>query len=162
MDVNFQFPGGACSLQRIAPTTVSLSSTVPGLNDDAEKVTHAILHHTAFEYENFDDLMSSYARLKGLGIEPDACLNHGLTMSLYYADPDGNLVELQVDNFADWDQSSEWMRTAPEFAANPIGSSSMPIWFSPPMKVELVRPDPRAKLRGKYPPQTKPDLHLPQ
>ena len=44
--------------------------------------------------------MSSYARLKGLGIEPDACVNHGVTTSLYYADPDGNQVELQVDNFA--------------------------------------------------------------
>ena len=44
-----------------------------------------------------------------------------MTTSFYYVDPDGNSVELQYDNFGDWQASSEWMRTSPEFAANPIG-----------------------------------------
>ena len=43
--------------------------------------------------------MLSFARLKDLGIEPEFCLNHGVATSFYYADPDQNLVELQVDNF---------------------------------------------------------------
>ncbi len=70
--------------------------------------------------------MASYLRIKELGIEPDVCLNHGMTLSLYYADPDGNMVELQVDNYGDWSKSTQWMRTAPEFAANPIG-----VFFDP-------------------------------
>jgi catechol 2,3-dioxygenase len=45
---------------------------------------------------------------------------------MYYSDPDDDLVELQVDNFGDWSKSSEWMRTSPEFAANPIG-----VFFDP-------------------------------
>lgn len=49
-----------------------------------------------------------------------------MTTSFYYADPDGNSVELQSDNFGDWSQSSEYMRTTPEFAANPIGVSVDP------------------------------------
>ena len=44
-----------------------------------------------------------------------------MTFSYYYADPDGNHVELQVDNFGDWAESTEWMRTSEEFKANPIG-----------------------------------------
>ena len=44
-----------------------------------------------------------------------------MTFSYYYADPDGNHVELQVDNFGDWSKSTEWMRTSEEFKANPIG-----------------------------------------
>ena len=44
-----------------------------------------------------------------------------MTLSYYYADPDGNNVELQVDNFGDWRKSTEWMRTSEEFKANPIG-----------------------------------------
>ena len=36
--------------------------------------------------------MLSFARLKDLGIEPEFCLNHGVATSLYYADPDQNLV----------------------------------------------------------------------
>ena len=44
-----------------------------------------------------------------------------MTFSYYYKDPDGNHVELQVDNFGDWAKSTEWMRTSEEFKANPIG-----------------------------------------
>ena len=44
-----------------------------------------------------------------------------MTFSYYYADPDGNNVELQVDYFGDWEKSKEWMRTSEEFKANPIG-----------------------------------------
>ncbi len=44
-----------------------------------------------------------------------------MTFSYYYPDPDGNHIELQVDNFGDWAASSEWMRNSEEFHANPIG-----------------------------------------
>jgi hypothetical protein len=66
--------------------------------------------------------MTSYDRLRKEGIEPAFCLDHGLTISLYYKDPEGNYVELQSDNFGDWNKSSEWIRTSPDFAANPIGT----------------------------------------
>ena len=42
-------------------------------------------------------------------------------MSMYYTDPDRNMVELQVDNLHDWGKSSEYLRTSQEFAANRIG-----------------------------------------
>jgi catechol-2,3-dioxygenase len=79
------------------------------------------MHHSAFEYESFEDLNASYLRLKEAGIVPALCLDHGMTLSYYYADPDGNNIELQVDVFGDWGRSKEWMRTSDEFAANPIG-----------------------------------------
>jgi hypothetical protein len=44
-----------------------------------------------------------------------------MTTSLYYKDPEGNFVELQSDNFSDWKLSGEFMRSSPQFAANPIG-----------------------------------------
>jgi catechol-2,3-dioxygenase len=93
----------------------------PNFVDDAEKDTRTGMHHSAFEYGSFDDMMSSYVRLREEGITPAICLDHGMTFSYYYADPDGNNVELQVDNFGDWAKSTEWMRTSPEFKANPIG-----------------------------------------
>ena len=95
---------------------------VPGLTDDADKTRHNGVHHCAFEYDSFADLMSSFDRLRKAGIEPAFCLDHGLTISLYYKDPEGNFVELQSDNFSDWKLSGEWMRTSPDFAANPIGT----------------------------------------
>ena len=86
---------------------------VRGLREDPDHFVHAGLHHIAFEYDSFDDLMSSFARLKQLGIEPIVCINHGVTISMYYSDPDQNAVELQAqnavglqgDNFSNWDKS---------------------------------------------------------
>ena len=94
---------------------------IPGVEDDPTRIPHAGMHHSAFEYGNLDQLLETYERLKADGIIPHAALDHGLTTSFYYVDPDGNSVELQVDNFGDWRASSDWMRTAPEFKANPIG-----------------------------------------
>ncbi len=93
----------------------------PNFSDDPNKEMHTGLHHSAFEYESFDDLNSSYLRLKESGIEPVFCIDHGMTLSYYYADPDGNHIELQIDNFGDWSKSKEWMKTSEEFKANPIG-----------------------------------------
>ena len=94
----------------------------PNFVEDPEKDTRTGLHHTAFEYDRFEDLNASYLRLKDAGITPDFCLDHGMTFSYYYRDPDGNHVELQVDNFGDWATSSAFMRGAPEFQADPIGT----------------------------------------
>ena len=95
---------------------------VPGLSDDPDKIRHNGLHHCAFEYDNFADLMTSYARIREEGILPAFCLDHGLTVSIYYRDPEGNFVELQSDCFGDWKLSSEFMSHSKEFAANPIGA----------------------------------------
>ena len=93
----------------------------PNFVDDPEKETRTGMHHSAFEYEGFGDLNASYERLRDAEIAPAMCLDHGMTFSYYYADPDGNHVELQIDCFGDWKQSTEWMRTSEEFKANPIG-----------------------------------------
>ena len=95
---------------------------VPGISQDPEKIRHSGLHHTAFEYRNFDDLMASYERLRGEGLAPAFCLDHGMTVSIYYEDPEGNYVELQCDCFGDWKQSSEWMNTSADFKRDPVGT----------------------------------------
>jgi hypothetical protein len=47
--------------------------------------------------------------------------NHGPTTSLYYRDPDGNKIELQVDNFDTPDDANLFM-SGSDYVANPIGS----------------------------------------
>ena len=101
----------------------------PGLSDDPEKIAHTGMHHIAFEYEDLAGLGQTYVRLEEAGIFPHAFLDHGLTTSLYYVDPDGNSVELQVDNFADWAASSHFMRESPAYAANPIGVNVDPVRY---------------------------------
>ena len=136
--------------------------SVPGLERDPQKVKHAGMHHSAFEYASFADLMSSYERLAGERVLPAFALDHGLTISLYYQDPEGNYVELQSDNFGDWKTSSAWMATSPDFAANPIGT------FFDPEKVcrAFASGRPFASLQpairaGEFLPATIPNIGLP-
>ena len=117
----FQFPGGAWLTNDAANHRLALLASSK-MSDDPDKIVHTGIHHLAFEYATFDDLLNAYTRLKALGITPHMSLDHGMTLSFYYVDPDGNSVELQVDNFGDWAQSQEWMRTSPNFAADPIGT----------------------------------------
>jgi catechol-2,3-dioxygenase len=119
-EVLFQDDVGAWLSNDAANHRVALLA-FPGFSDDPQKDTRTGLHHSAFEYDAFEDLNTSYLRLREAGVEPDFCIDHGMTFSYYYKDPDGNHVELQVDNFGDWAKSSEWMRTSDEFHANPIG-----------------------------------------
>ncbi len=116
----FQFPGGAWLTNDAANHRVALL-TSSKMSDDSSKLVHTGIHHFAFEYATIDDLLNTYTRLKELGITPHMALDHGMTLSFYYVDPDGNSVELQTDIFGDWAQSQEWMRTSPDFAADPIG-----------------------------------------
>jgi len=78
------------------------------------------LHHIAFTYRNLDELLRTYERLKQQGIEPYWPIHHGVTVSMYYRDPDGNSVELQVDAFATMDEAKAYMRSD-SFRNNPIG-----------------------------------------
>jgi catechol 2,3-dioxygenase len=136
----------------------------PAIKRPVDKPTSAGLHHTAFEYGDFNVWVDNYQRLKEEGIVPFMCLDHGITMSMYYADPEGNGVEIQVDAFGDWEASKEWIWASREFAENPIGS-----FFDPDKIVEareqgLSKDEIHRNARdGKYVPENPPtDLLLPE
>jgi catechol 2,3-dioxygenase-like lactoylglutathione lyase family enzyme len=76
--------------------------------------------HVAYTYASIDELFDQYAYLKNAGVTPYWCIHHGPTISMYYADPDGNQMEFQVDCFESSEQSNDFM-TGPHFAANPVG-----------------------------------------
>lgn len=91
---------------------------IPGLARQPEGT--AGMHHMAFTYGSLADLVATYERLDAAGIRPVCCLNHGPTTSLYYADPDGNQVELQIDNYDTVQEAGAFFHS-PAFATNPIG-----------------------------------------
>jgi catechol 2,3-dioxygenase len=94
---------------------------IPQLTEDAQRSGHVRLQHIAYEYNSLDQLLDTYVRLKETGITPLLSADHGATTSMYYSDPDGNSVELFVDNFGDWEKSGIFMRTSPEFASMRMG-----------------------------------------
>jgi catechol-2,3-dioxygenase len=88
------------------------------------------LDHVAHTFESMAELLGTYLRLRNAGLLPVWSINHGPTTSLYYADPDGNRVELQVENF---DSEAEIQRFVKSevFLKNPIG-----VEFDPDRLVE--------------------------
>jgi 3-hydroxy-9,10-secoandrosta-1,3,5(10)-triene-9,17-dione monooxygenase len=77
------------------------------------------VHHVAYTWRNLGELLETYKRLKGYGILPAQPIRHGLTLSLYYTDPDRNMMEFQVDLMEP--QAANDFMAGPAFSANPIG-----------------------------------------
>jgi catechol 2,3-dioxygenase-like lactoylglutathione lyase family enzyme len=91
---------------------------VPGLSD--APAGSAGVHHIAFTYRSLADLLGTFERLAASAIRPLWCTNHGPTTSIYYRDPDGTQLELQVDNFDSIEEATAFFHSA-DFAENPIG-----------------------------------------
>jgi catechol-2,3-dioxygenase len=132
-EVTFLYEGGAWLTNDEANHRLALLAS-PLIEDDPDRFHHAGMHHLAFEHESVDALLDNYVRLQDeLVATPHMCLDHGMTISFYYVDPDGNSVEMQADWFGDWSKSKQFMREAPEFKADPIGT------FLDPDKVVAAR-----------------------
>lgn len=76
--------------------------------------------HVAYTYGSLSHLLENYAWLAARGIKPYWCIHHGITVSMYYADPDGNQMEFQVDCFPTAEAANALMH-GPRMATNPIG-----------------------------------------
>jgi catechol 2,3-dioxygenase len=134
----------------------------PGLEDDPDKLRHAGFHHSAYEFASLDELLDTYRRLKAEGITPHACLDHGMTMSFYYVDPDGNSVELQCDELGDWAASKDYMLTSEVFADNPIGVPVDPDLVAAAQDEGAPAQEIHERaMRGGFAPSTPLDLRLP-
>jgi catechol 2,3-dioxygenase-like lactoylglutathione lyase family enzyme len=78
------------------------------------------VNHLGYTYAGLRELLETYDRLKQLGIEPYWRVHHGVTVSVYYKDPDGNRMEFQVDCCANAEEAHAYMHSD-AFAANPVG-----------------------------------------
>lgn len=111
--------------------------------------------HVAYTYSSLDDLLANYEQLKEQGITPYWCVHHGISVSMYYKDPDGNQIELQVDCFESSDETIGYM-TGPAFASNPVGVEYDPEdWLiqrraGAPLSrfLTLKKPEPVSPIRG--------------
>ncbi|KAI9925621.1 hypothetical protein ASPWEDRAFT_547206 [Aspergillus wentii DTO 134E9] len=83
------------------------------------------LEHVDFTFDTLADLLLAYRQRKARGIHPIWSVNHGPTTSIYYRDPDGNMIETQVDNFDSVEDASAFM-TTDVFRENPIGTDVDP------------------------------------
>jgi len=91
---------------------------IPGLA--ARDPESAGTDHVAYSYRDLGELLATYRRLKERGIVPHWPINHGVTTSMYYRDPDNNRVELQIDNFPTAEELQGYFQSR-AFAENPVG-----------------------------------------
>jgi len=68
---------------------------------EAPEATQPGLHHTAWQLGSFDELRAAHRELVELGIPVESTIEHNVTRSVYFRDPDGNRVELYCDMVAD-------------------------------------------------------------
>lgn len=105
---------------------------IVGLPDTAAKQPKSCgLEHFAFSYNTLHDLMLAYRQRKAHGMNPVWCINHGPTTSIYFADPDGNKIETQVNNFSVEEANAFMFSKA--FEENPIG-----VDFDPEQLIERL------------------------
>jgi catechol-2,3-dioxygenase len=98
---------------------VNLDVLAPGVPEPERRGLVGV-EHLAYTHARLQDLFDNYEQLAAQGIRPYWCIHHGVTVSMYYADPDGNQIEFQVECFASAEEANAFMAGA-DFAVNPIG-----------------------------------------
>jgi catechol 2,3-dioxygenase len=68
---------------------------------EAPEAAQPGLHHTAWQLGSFEELQAAYRELGALGIPVESAIEHNVTRSIYFHDPDGNRVELYCDTYDD-------------------------------------------------------------
>lgn len=121
-DVRFQHPVMAFlsfdeEHHRLA--LVNLSAIDPEGNRQVSAQT-GTMEHYACTYNSGKELLTNYVRLKALDIIPYWCVHHGMTLSMYYQDPDGNRIEFQAEVYENAETANEFLATD-VFMKNPIG-----------------------------------------
>lgn len=115
------------------------------------------LAHSAYTFSSLESLLTKHEDLKKADIQPQVPVQHGLTTSIYYRDPDGNMVELQIDNFTTPEAGTEYLR-GEEFRADPFGPS-----FDPDAMLAALRVGvPEAELLTRAWARTCPQRNVPQ
>lgn len=100
-----------------------LSVIAPGGEDTAQAPVG--VDHIAYEVPSLTALLETWEHLKTKGIEPYWAVNHGMSASLYYADPDGNQMEFSIDCFASKDECRDYF-AGEKIGQNPVGTEYDP------------------------------------
>jgi catechol-2,3-dioxygenase len=98
---------------------INLDVIQPG-GDGTDRQGAIGVDHVAYTYRSLAELFENYVQLKAQGILPYWCIHHGITVSMYYGDPDGNQMEFQIDSYGSNEEANAFMY-GPGFDTNPIG-----------------------------------------
>jgi len=71
------------------------------------------LNHFAFQVESYESLQKAHERLVTAGAVIDHIVDHGMTRSVYFLDPDGIMMELFCNTFETEEEGLAYMKSTP-------------------------------------------------
>lgn len=71
------------------------------------------LNHFAFQVDDYKALQAAHQRLIAANAVIDHIVDHGMTRSVYFLDPDGLMMELYSNTFATEDEGLAFMKSTP-------------------------------------------------
>ena len=81
------------------------------------------LNHFAFKVESYQALQQAHQRLVAASADVDRVVDHGMSLSVYFHDPDGIMMELFCDTFGSQAEGLAFMKATPG-QAKPIDISA--------------------------------------
>jgi catechol 2,3-dioxygenase len=100
------------------------------------------LNHLAFMMNSLEDLGDAYHRLKEKGVKIDRIVDHGLSLGIYFRDPDGNGLEVSYEL-----PREEWPRQSEVFAPDVVGLGK----FSGPWDEDMKAQNTAARQQASVP-----------
>lgn len=82
------------------------------------------LHHVAFEVTDRSAFAAAFHELDGAGV-PVAAVDHGISWAMYFADPDGNGLEIYWDTRRESHGARAWDGRAEPLTVDRIDAGSM-------------------------------------
>lgn len=79
------------------------------------------LNHMAWMVDSLDDLTAAYRRLKENDVKIERIVDHGLSLGIYFRDPDGNGLEVSFELPRD-----QWPRQEQIFAGDVVDLGKFP------------------------------------
>ena len=86
-------PGQMTFMSAVDSSSHELALVPVGADAPGPEENRVGLFHFAWEMESLDDLKQLYARMKSNDVNVKSVGDHGISLGVYFTDPDGNEIE---------------------------------------------------------------------
>ena len=94
LEVTSKLEGRMVFLSAAGDASHELALMSVGAGAPGPEASRVGLYHFAWEMGSFDDLRQMYGELRDKGVQVGGIGDHGISMGVYFFDPDGNEIEV--------------------------------------------------------------------